>query len=62
MQAVRIQIVFSASGTHFSNPQGLVQLEGLGKLKQFTSSGLNLRLSGLWQRAPYKNIVLFNIL
>jgi hypothetical protein len=37
-------IYFSASGTHFCyrlhEPQGLVQLEGLGILKKFTSSGL----------------------
>jgi hypothetical protein len=35
---------FSVSGTHFcqrlSEPQGLVRPEGLGKLKKFTSSGL----------------------
>jgi hypothetical protein len=35
---------FSVSGTHFcwrlSEPQGLVRLEGLGKLKKFASSGL----------------------
>jgi hypothetical protein len=35
---------FSAPGTHFclrlSEPQGLVRLEGLDKLKKFTSSGL----------------------
>jgi hypothetical protein len=34
---------FSASGSHFcyrlSEPKGLVLLEGLGKLKTFTSSG-----------------------
>jgi hypothetical protein len=35
---------FSVSGTHFclrlSEHQGLVQPEGLGKLKKFTSSGI----------------------
>jgi hypothetical protein len=40
------KIYFSVSGTHFcyrlSEPQGLVRLEGLGKVKEkrFTSSGL----------------------
>jgi hypothetical protein len=35
---------FNVSGTHFclrlSKPQGLVRLEGLGKFKKITSSGI----------------------
>jgi hypothetical protein len=39
---------FSVSGTHFRcEPQGLLQLEGLGRLKKFTSSGLEPVTFGL---------------